>query len=128
MLAGRFSPPPHLPGWASLRRPLCRALLPRKRALPTPGPGAQVFVNLSRHFVSKSGHTQLSPKKVDQLGLGEERCPESRSQAEGPHRHMRKPGQPALLTAEEHLQRETTVAALAAFLWGKQGPVVPTLG
>lgn len=58
---------------------------------------------------------------MDQLGLGEERCPESRSQTEGPHSDMRQPGQPALLTAEERLQKETTVTALASFLWGKLG-------
>lgn len=58
---------------------------------------------------------------MDQLGLGEERCPQSCSQTEGPHHHVRQPGQPALLTAEERLWKETVVTALATFLWGKPG-------
>lgn len=30
-------------------------------------------------FVSETGHTQLSLQKVDELGLGEECCPQSHS-------------------------------------------------
>lgn len=60
---------------------------------------------------------------MDQLGLCEERCPESRSQTEGPHSNVCQPGRPALLTAEEHLWKEATVTALApaSFLWVRPG-------
>lgn len=65
----------------------------------------------SRGFVGQSGHTQLSPHEVYQLGLCEERRPKSHSQTEGPHSNVCQPGWPALLTAEEHLRRDTTVMA-----------------
>lgn len=58
---------------------------------------------------------------MDQLGLGEEHCPERRSQTEGPHGHVRQPEQPALLTAEERLWKEAAITTLAASLWGKLG-------
>lgn len=62
---------------------------------------------------------------MDQLGLCEKRCPNSHSQTKGPHGNVRQPGQPALLTAEPHLWKETTVVARPAirmtFLWGRPG-------
>lgn len=49
--------------------------------LPTVGPGTTgVEPSLeSCHFLGESGSTQLSPEKVDQLGLCEERCPKGHS-------------------------------------------------
>lgn len=67
----------------------------------------------SRGFVGQSGPTELSPQEVYQLGLCEERRPKRHSQTEGPHSNVCQPGWPALLTAEEHLRRDTTVTIRA---------------
>lgn len=80
------------------------------------GPDAKASPH-SCHFVSKSGHTQLSPQEIDELGLCEECCPQSNSQAQGPHSNVCQSGRPALLTAEEHLGRETTVTACLLSLY-----------